>query len=330
MIFGGWYRRIRQDIPSSLGPTSAAQQALESGPNDGFRTALADIQERQYPEAITILESMRARGQATPDVNRLLAQAYEGNHQARKALDVLQASTKQFPRDERNYVELAALCMNLRLYDAGLKVLDVGLGYLPDNGQLLMERGVLYALRGRLDPAEQDYQRAMQVSPDLADRACAGLALAYLQNGKTPHAIRLLRRRIKNKPKNAFLLFLLGDALLRSGVHKGDPPFAEAQTALERSVKLDSHNASARIDLARIYLREDRVDVAITQLDHARKINPQDIPVYARLATAYRRKGDNERARAMLEKVKKLNENKHQQDMRSFDRARPTEMSLRR
>ncbi len=289
----------------------------------GFNLALCEVEAKQYTQAIQVLKALRAQGHKTTDVDNLLAQAYEGNHQLQEAFNILLKATALAPEDEKYYLDLAKLCIDRRAYDTGVKIISAGLRQLPDDSHLLIERGVLYALWGKLDLAEQDYERAIRVSPDARDKAYAGLALAYLQTGDLSRAIQFLRRRTQEKPNDAFLLLLLGDALVQSGVHPGDPGFRQAQAALERSIKLDPSFARARLDLARIYLKEGRVDDAIVELDHARGLEPKNVAIYALLAVAYRRKGENRQATAMLETVKELNESKSRHDLRTFERTRP-------
>jgi predicted Zn-dependent protease len=94
-----------------------------------------------------------------------------------------------------------------------------------------------------------------------------GLGVSYLQRGNVQQAIQTLRKRIAEKPNDAVLQYLLGEALLRSGARPGDDFFKQARTALEKSVKLNPKLPAAQVDLGKIYLKENRLDEALQHLD---------------------------------------------------------------
>jgi tetratricopeptide (TPR) repeat protein len=137
-----------------------------------------------------------------------------------------------------------------------------------------------------------------------------------------------LRQRIKEKPNDPILLYLLGDALIRSGATPGDPTFAEAKAALEQSVKLNPRVAASQVDLAKLYLKENHLDEARDHLERAKTIDPKDKTAYSQLAMVYRRSGKPELASAMLNTLNQLNEEDrhedHRQRLRVDDSATPT------
>ena len=62
----------------------------------------------------------------------------------------------------------------------------------------------------------------------------------------------------------------------------------------------------ARAELGKVLLERDEVDSAITQLEKAAALNPSaSSPLYL-LARAYRRKGDDARARDLVTRVSKM------------------------
>ena len=120
-------------------------------------------------------------------------------------------------------------------------------------------------------------------------------------------AIAELRGRIQQAPNDATLQYLLGEALTRAGATPGEPPFDEAQQALQTSVRLNATFAPARVDLAKLYLKQNRIDEAIAQLEAARTLDPQNTSAYSQLAIAYRRAGDAAKASEMLTTLNRVN-----------------------
>jgi Flp pilus assembly protein TadD len=88
----------------------------------------------------------------------------------------------------------------------------------------------------------------------------------------------------------------------------------EARTALEMAVKLNPNSSTAQADLGEIYIVNDQLDKAVEHLERARTLDPKNRAAYARLATAYRRQGKQEQARAMSLMVMKLNDEENTQD----------------
>lgn len=270
---------------------------------------------KQFPQAIAVLNAIANRGHKTAELDNLLAEAFEGNQQAQEAINALREATQLAPEDENNYVDLATLCTKYDAYELGLQIIEVGLHYHPQSDRLIFQRGVIEAMMDRIDLAEKDFQSASRLAPD-KNLTYVALGVSYMQTGHLPEAIRSLRQRTKEKPNDPILLYLLGDALIRSGASPGDPTFAEAQSVLEKSVKLNSQLAASQVDLAKLYLKESRLDEAQKHLEQAKAIDPKDKTAYSQLAVVYRRTGKPDLAGAMLSTLNKLNEEDRQEDHR--------------
>jgi Flp pilus assembly protein TadD len=273
----------------------------------GFDLANCYVQAEQFPQAIEILRALKERGHKTAELDNLLGEAYAGNQQINDAIAALREATLLAPENEDNYLDLAVLCIDHDAFDLGLEILNVGLHYRPESDRLIFQRGILFAMQSHFDLADQDFQLAGKLAPD-KNLSYVGLGVSYMQTGNLPEAVRILRQRAKEKPGDYTLQYLFGEALIRSGVTPGDAQFAEAQAALEQSVKLSETFAASRVELAKLRLREDRVDEAVELLETARKLDPADKAAYSQLAIAYRRQGKPQLAVAMLSTLAKLND----------------------
>lgn len=293
----------------------AVRAAYPESYDAAFNLAICHVLTKQFPQAIAVLNAIANRGHKTAELDNLLAEALEGNHQVQEAIDALREATQLAPKDENNYVDLAALCANYDAYDLGLQIIEVGLHHHPESDRLIFQRGVIEAMMDRFDLAEKDFQLANSLAPD-KNLTYVALGVSYMQTGHLPEAIRSLRERTKKKPNDPILLYLLGDALIRSGASLGDPTFAEAQAVLEESVKLNSQLAASQVDLAKLYLKENRLDDARDHLERARVIDPKDKTAYSQLAVVYRRTGKPELASATLNTLNKLNEQDREEDHR--------------
>jgi Flp pilus assembly protein TadD len=162
-------------------------------------------------------------------------------------------------------------------------------------------------MQSKSDLAEQDFQLASKLAPE-KNLSYVAMGVSYIQMGDLPKAIASLRRRIREKPNDAPLHYLLGEALIRAGTAPGNATFSEAKLALTKSVKLNPKFPNSRVDLAKLYIRENRLDEAIEQLEQVRTLDPKDKAAYSQLAIVYRKKGRPELASSMLATLNKLND----------------------
>ncbi len=258
-------------------------------------------------QAIRVLSELRDSGHKTAELDNLLAEAYEANKQTQQAIELLREATQLDPHDQKNYVDLGMLCAELKAYELGLQVVEVGLHYLPASDALLMQRAVIYAMNGRYEEAEKDFLAASH-NNSARDQAAAGLGLTYIQQGDVGEAVNVLRERAKKNSENAAVQYLLGEALIRTGIGPSDPDYGEALRALEKSVRLNPNFVYSRVDLAKLYLRQNRNAEAIAQLKSAIALDPTKVQAYAELGTALRKEGKMDEAAPMFAKVRELNE----------------------
>jgi Flp pilus assembly protein TadD len=285
----------------------------------GFNLAICYVEIKQFTRAADLLLRLKNSSHKTAELDNLLAEAYEGGNQLQPAIDVLREATQLAPQDESNYIDLAALCTDHDAFDLGLEIIDVGLHYNPQSDRLIFQRGILHAMKNQFDLADQDFQLASRLAPE-KNLSYVGLGVSYMQTGNLPEAIRTLRERIKQKPDDTTLLYLLGEALIRSGVNVGEPEFKEAKAVLELSVSLSQAFAPSRVGLAKLYLRESRIDEAVALLEKARFLDPADNAACSQLAIAYRRQGHPEKAAPLLATLAKLNEDARAKESRGRTR----------
>jgi tetratricopeptide (TPR) repeat protein len=294
---------FREAIPHLL----AAQGRVSNEFAADFNLALCYTATNQFDKAIVILTALSSAGHPTAAVYNLLAQAYVGNSQSERSFTALQQAAALSPSDEKLYVLVADACMDHQNYALGVRVVNLGIGNLPHSARLFYERGVFQTLLERGDLAANDFAQAAKLAPG-KEIAYMATAQQNLVEGKIPETIAAARQGIAAGHENYILFTLLGEALIRSGVAPGQPEFAEAQAALEKSVAVHPDDSRPQIALAKIYLMAGRSDDAITHLEIARQFDPANTSVYSHLATAYRQRGQLDQAQKMLAILANLNE----------------------
>jgi len=271
-----------------------------------FNLALCYVATREFRLAIEVLHELRGTGQDGVDVENLLAQAYIGNAQPQEALAAVRKGATRSPRNDKLYVFVADACMDHKDYRLGLEVIDIGLSNLPQSARLHYERAMFLTQLDQPDQAKPQFELVGKLAPG-SEIAHMAAAQKELFEGDIPEAIRWAREGVKQGYENPALLTILGEALIRSGVTPGQSEFAEAQTALEKAVTQRPNDPASQIALGSLYLTAGRIDDAITHLEIARQLEPGKSSVYALLARAYRRQGNQQQAQGALNILEGLN-----------------------
>ena len=265
----------------------------------GFNTTLAYLKSDQHKLAIDGGEQLLHKGYRKGELYNLLSQAYERAGDTKQAYDALRTATDVDPSEEKNYVDLVALCLDHENFDLGLEIADISVERIADSHRLHLQRGVALAMKGRFEDAEVSFDRAAELAPG---RNLPGVALGLilLQQDRVPDAIRVLRKRREQNRDDYMVHWFLGEALNRSGARPGSDEESEAVEAVRKSIALRPDLFQSRVLLGKMLARRGEFDQAVEHLEKARSIDPADVSATYQLAQVYRRKGDAERAKELF------------------------------
>src|SRR6185295_2674198 len=146
----------------------------------------------------------------------LLSEAYLQQGQLKQAYDALRIATQIDPNVPDNYLALGALCLEHENYDLALEITNIGLKHIPESYALHLQRGAIRAMKGEIGDAEYDFETAVRLAPQ-EPLAAAALSIAWIQMGKLPQAVSLLRGETRRHPNDATAQLVLAEALLRGG-----------------------------------------------------------------------------------------------------------------
>src|SRR5262249_15922405 len=145
--------------------------------------------------------------------------------------------------------------------------------------------GSLYAERGELDRAREEYEKARRLEPYFAP-AAANLADLYHAAGLDDAGERVLREALALMPQVPALHEALG--LLLGRRHDLSGALAE----LDSAATLAPTDIDAQYTLAVALYSAGRQDEAIELLDRTRRAHPGDRAVLAALASYVRQRGE--------------------------------------
>ena len=287
----------------------AAADAAAGSPkayDAGYNQTLMLIEAGDAAAAIRVAEEMFAQGAKAAELHNLAARAYAKAGRIKEAYDALREASRLEPAVAEHYIDLAMLCLEHENYDLGLEIVDVGLKHRPDSSMLYLQRGVVLAMKGSIEQAEKEFERASRAAPD--DPApYVALAMTWMLKNETAKAVEVLRARTRTGSPRAVLFYALGMALLRSGAAPDDEAGTEAMEAFRTATRLTPDFSQAQAELGKLLMKRNDVPGAIEHLEKALALEPDDsAPAYV-LAQAYRRSGRVDRAQELLTHVSRLN-----------------------
>jgi tetratricopeptide (TPR) repeat protein len=142
-----------------------------------------------------------------------------------------------------------------------------------------VEKGNHHFEQKQFADAESEYQRAIQIDPDLAD-AHYRLGLLESQKEHPTAATRSLSRAVELDPKNLDARLRLGNLLVSA------TQYGEAREQAEAVLSADSKNAGAHRLLGQIALQQMQYVAAENELKQAIQLDPRDPEAYADLGLA--------------------------------------------
>lgn len=140
----------------------------------------------------------------------------------------------------------------------------------PHKARVHNNLGLLYLSRGELEPAGQEFEQALRLSPNfLLFRH--NLATVYLGQGKTQEAIRVYQEALQIDPFNAMVYEKMGKIYSKSG------RLDLATIALEKAVSLDPGRAMTNSLLGQVYQKSGYTEKAAMAYEQALRLIKQEV-----------------------------------------------------
>jgi tetratricopeptide (TPR) repeat protein len=215
-------------------------------------------------------------------VDKILREA--GMPSTRAEMTAVEDSLRQRPSDPRLNARFARSCIALAAasWQAAVEL---------DRSSFDHRMGLGDSLVGadRPEDAIKAYEAAMRLRPRSTTPHLRIAAVARAE-GDRARALLALGRAVELEPDNALANALLGDTLCE------ERDYPQARPYLEKALKLDPGLAPARAALAKIYSSEDRLELALEEIERALP-DDKDGRYYYMLGRALQALGRSEEAR---------------------------------
>jgi tetratricopeptide (TPR) repeat protein len=163
-------------------------------------------------------------------------------------------SLMSFCYDPHQLVSAAGTFASAGNSEEAIRLAELAIKYDPDNATAHFQLGNMYRADD-LQKALSEYEMACRLNPQLSD-AWLFRALIYKDQGSVEQCDQLLKQGLLNCPDSPALHLAWGEQLVEKG------RMDEAIPILKRSIKLRPQEAEAYLALARIYIRQSKLDMA--------------------------------------------------------------------
>jgi len=200
-----------------------------------------------------------------------------------KAVDVLRWLDRDFPNDP------GVLYLSSHVYsDLSTRASERLLFTAPDSVEAHETNAEILELQGKLDDAAQEYRKILASNPQLPGMHyhLGRLLLTGSQDaGTQAQAKQEFEEELKINPGDARSEYELGELARRAR------QWDDAIDRFAASAKLDPTLADALIGLGKSLLSAGRTPDAVAPLEHALRLEPNNLAAHYELSLAYRRLG---------------------------------------
>jgi len=228
-----------------------------------YRWALLLTREGRFNEALLLLAAKAQKLGATPSLTEAI-----GLSSLRMAF-----LPEDYPQERREAAWLAGMAAFYCLKSDFPRSDEFAGRLLRHYGQepnVHYFRGTLLRLQQKLDPAAEEFQKELQISPRHAP-ALTELAASRVEAGRPAEALTPARRAVALDPKSARAHYILGWALLETGSYQESAHELEIAKGLapeSSRVRFALSNAYKRLARQQDYKREHAAFLALKDKDN--------------------------------------------------------------
>lgn len=258
--------------------SGAAANAIQSG-NQDKADKIVQLALKRFPKNLNI--------------GLTHAQVLFAENKENDALNVLRELKKDNPDSDRPYLVEADYRVHKKQYDQAIELYKLALEK-SENPDLYIRLANVQTESGQPDKALETLKKAADTYPD-APGVILQLGLAYQAVKKTDDAESTYERLLKLSPDQPVALNNLAWIYQQKGNKK-------ASDIAQRAYELQPNSAPIADTYGWIMFNQGQVKASIQILEKAHKLAPDQKDISLHLAEAYKKNGEQDKAKAVLEK----------------------------
>ncbi|MHB8654510.1 MAG: tetratricopeptide repeat protein [Terriglobia bacterium] len=288
------------NLPAGIPYLEKAEQLDTSHYNNGYDLALAYLETNSLVKARGQIQQMIGR-QDMAELHDLLGEVEERAGHYVTAVNEYERAAHMEPSEENIFDWGSELLMH-QTFDPAIEVFTSGVERYPHSAMLQIGLGVALYSRGRYEEAIKALCLASDLTPT-DPRPYLFLGRMYSVTAVNADQVSArLERFIKVQPQNALAHYYYAMSLWKGQRgQSGQVNFEQIESLLKRSMTLDPKYPDAYLQLGILYSEQKKYPEAIGEYRRAIALQPGLVDAHYRLAQAYTRTGEHDKARAEFE-----------------------------
>ena len=284
-----------------------AQRINPASYDNGYDLSLAYLVTGRLEEARNSVQNL-LKEKDTAELHNLLGQIEEKNGNFIAAVNEFETAAHMEP-SEGNIFDWASELLVHRTLEPAIEVFRQGTERHPDSSRMAIGLGLAYYSVGKYDDAVQSLLRAADLNPS-DPRAYPFLSRAF--DSSPSHAkevIERFRHFTELRPEDGRAFYYYAISLWKSKrAEEANVDVGQFESLLKKSIALEPRLAEAHLQLANLYSDQKKYAASIAEYLRARELNADLADAHYRLAQAYVRVGEKERAEEEFNVYRKLRE----------------------
>ncbi len=295
---------LKADFPIQAEAELVAAVNLASRDADVI-TGLARLylQRKDIIAAGRTLETAVAGGVNAAPVYAALADVYEAADRPDNAIAAMRLAIERAPESEAYRFRYAMLLTDTQAPAAAVIRVQEALKEFPKSARLYLALGIAHLSSGKNDEATRAFTTALEINPMFAP-ALAYLASTYAERGQYVEAVKCYERAIEIDSQLAVAYYLAAETLLK----QNSPDTARIEKYLTRAVEIDPKFAAARLSLAKVFFRANKIDDSAKQLEEVVKLDASLVEAYYQLGRVYARQKRAEESKTAYATFKRMSD----------------------
>ncbi|BDT11207.1 tetratricopeptide repeat protein [Arthrospira platensis NCB002] len=296
-----WYQRAqtlgyRESVverkdppPPPPQPESASQEKLEipqtiAEPlSDMVAQVEANLQEKQFQQALSLCQQVLALDPETANIYALLGKALLGMKRLPEAVAAFEKAVQLNPEDATIHTNLGSLAARMQGWEQAIKCYERAIALQPDLVAAHRNLGKVWHKLGKPQQAVSCRYQALILQPEegeVSEFLAVGNSL--LQSGRLQEAEVCYRQVVRRSPHDSQAYHNLGEVLSAQGL------WSEAEAAYRRAVELQPDSFESRNSLGQALVAQEKWDDAIACYGRALEQNPRLLMALENLSKALR------------------------------------------
>ncbi|HXV69230.1 MAG TPA: tetratricopeptide repeat protein, partial [Nitrospira sp.] len=290
-------------LPQESAPSAAPtinEQAVSTPDSAATYHFMLGYQAELAQDSETAIREYRAALKADPssiEVQARLAVLYFGSGDMTNAVQFAEAAGQGSGQDVHVLTQMASILAGAGKADRAIRLLDLGIGRMPDKGEPYFSKGMILLTQKRLPEAEQVVKEGLKHASD-SPAGYYYLGRISIETGNAEQALDSFEQAVAANP--SFEPAYLAQVAFHESRQDKEKAIAVLQKYLHR---VNPNNKEARQHLIQLYVSTKNYAAGLAELEMVLKEDPGNLDAKLRKALIYGEKKEHAKAIEQLTEV---------------------------